>query len=304
MAGRPALRHPDRLAPALLALIIGGLLTACTTPPERSAVAPPTPSRSATPVPSPAPSPTPVASAASSATGGVYLALGDSITFGIGVDRPQEEGYVARVASALGDASATMQIAETRVFAIPGETAAGFLDTRLDDVLRAVGEYGPRVELVTIGLGANELLRTRRDPACEADRAGPACAAAVESATATAVAALDEIVAAVQAALADAGSDARILLLAYYNPDPDPLADATIAGPDGIVACTTGEPGFDDRIACVADARGVEIVDLHAAFRGRELELTGFAAGDVHPNAAGYDVIAGAILAVVGEPPR
>lgn len=226
--------------------------------------------------------------------GGAYLAIGDSITFGIGVPRPQENGYVARVAAALR----TVGIDETRTFAVPGETAAGFLERRLDDVREAVVQLGPRIELVTIGLGANELLRTRRDPACADDRAGDACQAVVDAALADAGAALDAIVVAVQQALANAGSTAPVLLLAYYNPDPDPLADEAVAGSDGIVACDpSGSAGLDDRIACIADARGTGLVDLHAAFRGRELELTRFADGDVHPNFDGYQVIADAIVA-------
>lgn len=230
------------------------------------------------------------------AEGGAYLAIGDSITFGIGVSRPQENGYVARVAASLR----SMGIDETRTFAVPGETAAGFLGRRLDDVRDAVEELGPRIELVTIGLGANELLRTRRDPACAEDRAGDACQAVVDAALADAGAALDAIVVAVQEALADAGSTAAVLLLAYYNPDPDPLADEAIAGSDGIVACDpSASAGLDDRIACIAEARGTGLVDLHAAFRGRELELTRFADGDVHPNAEGYEVIADAIVAEV-----
>jgi lysophospholipase L1-like esterase len=62
---------------------------------------------------------------------------------------------------------------------------------------------------------------------------------------------------------------------------------------------TEPDPGLNDRIACVAARRGAELVDLYAAFLGREDELTRFGEGDVHPNGAGYAVIADEILAVI-----
>ena len=55
-------------------------------------------------------------------------------------------------------------------------------------------------------------------------------------------------------------------------------------------------PGLNDRIACIAEERSVGLIDLHAAFLGREDELTRFRSGDVHPTADGYVVIAEAIL--------
>ncbi len=118
-------------------------------------------------------------------------------------------------------------------------------------------------------------------------------------------AALDAVVVRVSDALAAAGSDAIVLLLAYYNPDVEPGAVATIVGSDGVVGCVTGDPapGLDDRIACVAERNGVGLVDLHSAFLGREEELTGIGAGDVHPNAAGYEVIAKAIADAIGLAP-
>lgn len=280
-------RAPPAASPILGLLLIG--LGGCGPTPEPS-FTPPATIAPATSTPSP-----PVATPA---TSGVYLALGDSITFGIGVPQPQRNGFVARVADGLRPPAA-----ETRVFAVPGETAAGFLQRRLDDVVTAIEELGPRVELVTIGLGANELLRARRAPACEADPPSAACRAVVDAAIGEATDALDAVLAAVQASLAAEGSDAHVLVLAYYNPDADPLAASTVAGADGVVGCSPAdaEPGLNDRIACVAADRGAELVDLYAAFLGREDELTRVARGDVHPNGDGYAVIAARILEVAGR---
>lgn len=281
-------RRADRGAAASATLLaLAALIAGCSGPAH---------SASPTPLATPAaPSPSPTRAP----DGGAYVAIGDSLTFGIGAPDPLNQGYVARVADALAPA-----IDETRVFAVPGETATGFLERRLDDVLAGVATLGSRIELVTIGLGANEVLRARREAACLSDRAGAACRGLVDAAIDGAIQALDRIVADVQAALAAAGSDARVLVIGYYNPDPRPDADAAIAGADGIVACdATDAPGLDDRIACIAAERGIGLVDLHAAFRGRERELTRYAEGDVHPNPAGYQVIADTILAAVTADP-
>jgi lysophospholipase L1-like esterase len=283
MAPRRAPRTASRIL-ALLLIGVGG----CGPAPEPSlAPAATIVPRTITPSPSVEPS----------AAGGVYLALGDSITFGIGVPQPQRNGFVARVADGLAPPLST------RVFAVPGETATRFLQRRLDGVVTAIEGLGPRVELVTIGLGANELLRARRAPACEADPLSAACRAVLDAAIDTATEALDAVLAAVQATLLAEGSAARVLVLAYYNPDIEPIAASTVAGTDGVVACTPPDPqpGLNDRIACVAAERGAELVDLYAAFLGREDELTRFARGDVHPNADGYAVIATRILEVIGR---
>jgi len=274
-------------------LVSAFILAACTADPDPTPPATPgvTPGGTPTPTVSASPPPTPA--------GGAYLALGDSVTFGIGVADPRADGFVGRVSRRL--AGVEPPIVETRVFAVPGETATGFLDRRLDDVVGAIRDLGARVELVTIGLGANELLRTRRDPTCEAAPAGDSCRAIVDAAMVEAAESLDAVVAAVQATLEAEGSDARVLLLAYYNPDVAPIAAATMVGADGVVECSVTEPdpGLNDRIACIAARRGAELVDLHAAFLGREDELTRIGEGDVHPNADGYTVIADEILAVI-----
>jgi lysophospholipase L1-like esterase len=305
--GRSAAAPPFPVA-SLVALAVVLALGACASDPEPTAPAeptltptpaPPTPAEpTLTPTPAP-PTPTPTVTPAPRA-GGVYLALGDSVTFGVGAPQPRRQGYPAQVAEQLGG-DGTPAIDEVLVFAVPGETASGFLDRRTDEVEAAIAELGERVELVTIGLGANEILRIRRHPACAEDRAAPECQRIATDAAESAAAALDGVVSRVDDALRSAGSDAPIFLLAYYNPDVEPVSVTAIVGADGVVACDPGDPapGLNDRIACIADRRGTGLVDLYAAFLGRERELTAIGRGDVHPNVAGYAVIAEAIVAEV-----
>lgn len=247
------------------------------------------------PTASPSPSPTARTTQAPVARG-VVLALGDSVTFGVGVSDRSTQAFPALVAERLGGL-------EPRVLAVPGETAAGFLERHIDDVEAAVAELGDRVDLVTIGLGANEILRIRRDPACVEDRASPDCQGVATEAAEDAAAALDAVVVRVVEALGATDSDAPILLLAYYNPDVEPVSASAIVGADGVVACDPDDPvpGLDDRIACVAERRGTGLVDLYAAFLGREEELTGIGRGDVHPTVAGHEVIAEAIMGVLQD---
>lgn len=250
---------------------------------------PPTPARTPEPTVDPTPSPT-------SATGGVVLALGDSVTFGVGVPDPSTQAFPVLLAERLGGL-------EVRVLAVPGETAAGFLDRRTAGAEAAIAEIGDRLELVTIGLGANEILRIRRAPSCIDDRASAECQRIATEAAEEAAAALDAVVVRVRDALAGSGSDAPILLLAYYNPDVEPIAAATIVGADGAVGCDPNDPapGLNDRIACVAERRDTGLVDLYSAFLGREDELTGIGTGDVHPTLEGHAVIADAILEVLTD---
>ena len=88
--------------------------------------------------------------------------------------------------------------------------------------------------------------------------------------------------------------EARIILPGYYNPFP--TSDPNHAFYDSIISV------FDSFVSADAAAFGATFVDLAPSFVGRELALTNEGIDDVHPNQAGYAVIAADLAQAVPEP--
>ena len=265
-----------------------------------------------------------------------YIALGDSITFGETDLRyiPSDgtnTGYPTRVQDAFG-------IDNLLNFAIDGETADSFQDNTgrtppvvgrtdvplqlqntnydPDDLipqqqrfLNAVADQramGNTVELVTITLGFNEVaaLASEPDPLAQL----PATLAAYRDNYTDVLTTITNTV-----------PDAELALLGYYNPFPGDDNPGT--NPAAPLFAQAG-PQLNAIIADLADQFDAAFVPTADAFVGREAELTfidevGFGdavpephpfgdgtapIGNVHPNAAGYDVIAGRVIAAVPEP--
>ena len=87
--------------------------------------------------------------------------------------------------------------------------------------------------------------------------------------------------------------EAKIILPGYYNPFPTSDPEHVLRLDHlGLRLVRERGRGHD---------RG-HVVDLEPSFLGRELELTNIGIGDVHPNQAGYAVIAADLAAAVPEP--
>lgn len=259
---------------------------------------------------------------AGAASGDTYLALGDSLAFGYStfLNTPQgfgDNGYVRRFADHLGDVGAVRP--EVLNFAVPGETSAeffagpdfGFLYnqnyfdspaggadfTQAELLSGALAEHaaGTRtITNVTIQLGVNDLLQLADEPGFFGLSADAQLARTVQEV---------DLVAARVASIVDdvrtAAPDAMVAVMGYYNPfaivpgDPlSPLADLAT-------------PILNGALRMVAEDAGAAFVDLAPLFVGREAELTRILTLDdvfnnpnIHPTEAGYDVIAGALIAV------
>ena len=227
--------------------------------------------------PTPVPAPTPPA-----AIGQEYLALGDSVAYGIGAPDSNQQGfaglfynnYLRRVQP---------NLVQYSNLAIPGETSATFITaakgtsqlqramTELDNAAAA----GRRVSPVTLTLGGNDLL----DAHYQSD-------AQRQTSLNTFETNYNQILDALKSKLN--GSD--LILTLYYNPF-------------GSMASSTDSQWlqrFNDVIRKAAQAHGAKVADFFTPVTGKETSLTWITSGDVHPNPAGHAVLAQALWKATG----
>jgi lysophospholipase L1-like esterase len=237
---------------------------------------------------------------------GVYLALGDSLAVGVGATAPTG-GYVARLFAFFQDPRHA-NITTLTNLAVPGETSTSFITTsvgppaQLAQALAAIAAPTD-VQVVTLDIGANDLVTLLQVEPCRSAPASVACQAAVAVVLTTFAQNYAGILQHLAQALAGDPGDERLLVMTYYNaysgtgsPYEGP-ADAAWLGSDQIVDCTANatDPlrvGLNDVITCLGRLYGSEIVDVYPPFKGNALVLTHIGTGDIHPNDQGYAVIA------------
>ena len=244
--------------------------------------------------------------------GPVYLALGDSITFGVGADDSASDvsngdrGYVGLYADYLGQAAGTRPSVIN--LAVSGETSASFLGNGVGlngaDASARNTNYGgsPRpsqfdlliatlanqqalgntISTVTISLGANDLFQTL------------AVGGSFPEALAAYQANETRILSTIRAAL----PSTNLILLGYFDPYAPFVNDPTSPLYPIALASAQAIPLINSIIAAEAQAFGAQYVDLFPVFQGKELSATYIQSGNVHPKPAGYQLIAAAIEAV------
>jgi acyl-CoA thioesterase I len=215
---------------------------------------------------------------------GVYLAMGDSLAAGWGASAPSQ-AYVPRVFAHLS-AEGRSPISELVNLGVPGETTSSFLGGQLTQALEVIDNPTTVVRDVTLDIGANDLLG---NPQCSIDPASSACPVQTN---------LTAILHALKHELRQNRETPRIAVLAYYNPWsglPDPRAaptDLALVGADRKIDCNASAAaiGLNDIIACTASPYGATVANAYPPFEGKAAQLVN--PGDIHPNDAGYAVIA------------
>ena len=254
-----------------------------------------------------------------------YLALGDSIAFGVTNVTPisfGDQGYVSLYADFLAAQSNGVRPHVVNL-AIPGETSTGFFtaispsslpphdllasfnlnyrngpsmsqDALLLTTLAAEAAAGRAITNVSFAIGVNDLAAIEQLhpdflmlPPAQQQQIISAYSAELTNNYIT-----------VLTQLRSALPGARLLLLNYYNPSGGFPPDAPFN-----IANTIFEQVQSSVIDNLSAPFHASVVDINTPFRGRENELTFISSGGVHPTDQGYAVIEQQMaLATVPEP--
>lgn len=258
----------------------------------------------ATPANTPAPSPTTNATPAPTEPStpkppGAYLALGDSLSAGVGASVRAETAFVPLVHAGLGTS-------ELINLGVSGDTSddllnGGPLDEGIAGIQRreADGVPGNEVSVITLEIGGNDLLDLYFGlivpgvcPNIKEGLANPKCVDGLQRA-------LDDYRPNLREALRrlnEAAPDVPVFLLTIYNPFSgaterlDEVGKLALEGEPG----TVFPEGLNDIIREEGDAAAAHLVDVYPLFLGRAPDY--IFRDLIHPNDAGYRVMAGAVL--------
>ncbi|MDO8614441.1 MAG: GDSL-type esterase/lipase family protein [Dehalococcoidia bacterium] len=293
-----------RLLIATIALLLPALAAACGSSggdeaPNFSATASPAslPAHTASPAPTPVPSPSDDAP--------LYLALGDSLSYGNGASDRSLTSFVALVAQALGPGYGLLNLG------VPGHTSddllnGGPLDNAIAEIQRRAddGSPGNEVAVITLEIGGNDLLNLYFNlvipgtcPSVTESLQRPQCVQALQDALNNYQPHLQRTLQRLQ----EAAPGVPLFLMTVYNPFSgganviDELGELSLEGnPD-----SPFPEGLNDIIRREAAAAGVPLVEWHPLFAGKQSQ---YIAGDfIHPNDAGYRAMADALTAAMAQ---
>ena len=220
-----------------------------------------------------------------------YLALGDSLAFGVGADNPAEQGYVGLTAANLRLSKYSGTGLDPVNLSAPGATSADLLQPggQLDRALSEIQSRGG-VDIISIDIGANDLLAlvAKSNSPCLQSAASKAC----QDVLGQTLAGLQSNLSSVLRRLREAAPNAQVYVLDIYNPysgtnDPRVIvASVGVQQLNGVIAAAAADPSL-----------GAKFVSIHDAFEGRARQW--IASDGIHPNNDGYRVMAEALLAAI-----
>ena len=228
-----------------------------------------------------------------------YVAIGDSLAFGVGANNPAAEGYVGLVHLGLTQSSRYEESGlELLNLSVPGATSDDLLleGDQLDQAIEEIETRreeaegpGTEVDVITLDIGGNDLLALAEDGSpCLDSASGEECRLALGQM----LSALQENVRTILQRLREAAPEARIFMIDLYNPysgtgdEREVIAAIGVEQVNGVLSVAASEPSLN-----------VNLVPVHELFEGRGSQWV--ASDGIHPNDAGHQVIATALLSAM-----
>lgn len=252
-----------------------------------------------TPTRAPTPTPTPNPNAK------LYIALGDSLSYGNGASDRSTTAWVPLVKSGLGSDWGLSNLSA------PGYTSGdllsrGLLDTAVTQIItrKNDGIAGNEAGAITLEIGGNDLLQIYEDlvlpgtcPSVPESLPKEECVNRLREALLEFTPNLQKAVDRLQAA----APGVPIFLATLYNPfsggsiNLDGIGALALEGQ----ADTPFATGLNDAIRAVAQEKGTYLVEWYAPFLGKVNEY--IAQDLIHPNDTGQAVMAQAVLAAMAQ---
>lgn len=238
----------------------------------------------------------------------LYMALGDSLSVGVGASDEPGRGWVGLVGAALPEWDLSN-------LGVSGDDSRELLfGGPLDEALRLIAlraaddQIGNEVGAITLEIGGNDLLDIFFGLVIPGD-----CPSVVEALQREAcVQALESTLTAYRSNLTqtlerliEAAPDTPIFLMTIYNPFSggssvlDEMGVLSLEGQEG----TEFPQGLNDIIREAGEEAGVSVVEWYELFLGKQSEY--IAQDLIHPNDVGHAVMAGAVteaMALAGLP--
>ncbi|MEI6045699.1 MAG: GDSL-type esterase/lipase family protein [Chloroflexota bacterium] len=215
--------------------------------------------------------------------GNEYLALGDSVAYGVGAPFSEQLGYAGVFYESYLKA-VQPNLVTYKNFAVPGETSSSFITNtsyrsqleRTLDELDTAEKAGRRISPITLTIGGNDMLEVRGKTSAEK-------AAALERYDTNLQKILKQLV-------AHTKGKSDLIVTTYYNPYASGGKDDE----------TVWVQRFNEVIQKRATESQALVADFFAPIFGHEKTLTWIGTGDVHPNTPGHVVLATAVWKATG----
>ncbi|MEO8458455.1 MAG: GDSL-type esterase/lipase family protein [Chloroflexota bacterium] len=221
----------------------------------------------------------------------VYIALGDSLAFGVGADTPETQGYVGLTAAALR-ADMFPNGLDVSNLSVPGATSADLLVAN-GQVERALAQIGARggTDIISLDIGANDLLALAgASSPCLDSPSSQGCVDALGQTLTT----LQTNLTATLHQLRTAAPNAKIYVMDLYNPysgtgdTRELIASVGVQQVNGVITASARDPSVR-----------VNFVSIHDVFEGRAKQW--IAEDGIHPNNDGYRVMAEVLTASIED---